>query len=119
MKSKLFCAVSLVFLMTLSSVSGAETEVIPQARKYTEQYTPAGEKCTKEADEKGLISHEWRKFMAVCMRQNRSARPYEKEVEFCFKQRDGISSTEKHEVLKKCLASIDYSKKLPQQKAAE
>jgi len=103
------------FFAPLSPVYGNESDAAQQApadkKQYKEQYTPAGEKCTKEADEKNLISQEWRKFMVDCMRQNRSPRPHEKEVEACFKMSESIAGTEKSAALKECLAKIDYARK--------
>lgn len=75
----LFCGLSL-------TLTGAFSEDQPPKKIVSKTYSPVGELCTKEADEKGLINQEWRSFMAKCFSEHRVPNPKKQQVASCMSQ---------------------------------
>ena len=99
-------------IFVFGNVSALEEIIakIPKVVKST-SYTPDGELCTKEADAKGLVSREWRKFMFECAMKNQKHDPYKDAVAACFAKHSDKKGEAWETAMKDCGNAIEPHQK--------
>ena len=70
-------------------------------------YSVVGERCTKEADEKGLLNKEWRAFMAKCVDKHREHKPQRQLVAGCRAKHADKKRDEWVNAMESCLTQKD------------
>lgn len=106
-----------ILFICLASSFGAHAleppaEKEPEKKTYRMKYTPAGELCTKQADEQGLLSREYRKFMVACLKEHQPRHPHQAAVNACFKENEPLrGGPEWKGAVKGCLDQVDIARK--------
>lgn len=78
---------------------------------HKENFTPPGELCTKLAEDSGLLSRDYRKFMVDCLKKHEQPNPHKEKIAHCYTKNAGLKDKAWEDAVKSCFDKIDFKSK--------